>query len=43
MQDSQHESRLDRHIAQYPEWAQLLARKYFTKTLIQFILHGKCP
>ena len=40
MQDSQHESRLDRHIAQYPEWAQLLARKYFTKTLIQFILHG---
>ena len=24
----------------YPEWAKELARKYFTKTLNQFILHG---
>jgi len=40
MQDSPHESEFDRHTAQYPEWARLLARKYFTKTLTQFILHG---
>lgn len=26
--------------AHYPEWAQELARKYFTKTLNQFNLHG---
>ena len=25
---------------QYPEWAQEYARKYFTKTLTQFILYG---
>ena len=40
MHDPKHESEFDRHTAQYPEWARLLARKYFTKTLIQFILHG---
>ena len=31
---------LDAFIAHYPAWAKLLARKYFTKTLNQFILHG---
>ena len=40
MQDLQYESEFDRHTAHYPEWSRLLARKYFTKTLIQFILHG---
>ncbi len=33
-------SEFDRYTAHYPDWAKLLARKYFTKTLIQFILHG---
>jgi AAA+ superfamily predicted ATPase len=28
------------YIAHYPEWAQTLARRYFTKTLNQFIVHG---
>jgi SpoVK/Ycf46/Vps4 family AAA+-type ATPase len=32
--------RLAAYIAHYPEWAQTLARRYFTKTLNQFILHG---
>lgn len=27
-------------LAHYPAWAQELARRYFTKTLNQFILHG---
>ncbi len=27
-------------LAHYPSWAQELARRYFTKTLNQFILHG---
>ncbi len=27
-------------IAHYPDWAKELARKYFTKTLAQFILYG---
>ena len=27
-------------LAHYPEWAQQLARKYFTKTINQFNLHG---
>lgn len=27
-------------LAHYPAWAQTLARRYFTKTLNQFILHG---
>jgi len=31
---------LDRATAHYPEWAQELARKYFTKTITEFILHG---
>ena len=34
------DSEFDRYTAHYPDWAQILARKYFTKTLIQFILHG---
>ena len=34
------DSEFNRYTAHYPEWARLLARKYFTKTLIQFILHG---
>ncbi|MCY4158371.1 MAG: AAA family ATPase [Bacteroidetes bacterium] len=39
-QDTSQESQFDLHTSHYPEWARLLARKYFTKTLIQFILHG---
>ncbi len=31
---------LQPYIAHYPGWAQELARKYFTKTIAQFILHG---
>ena len=31
---------IDRYTAHYPEWAKELARKYFTKTLTTFILHG---
>ncbi|HLT46361.1 MAG TPA: AAA family ATPase [Rubricoccaceae bacterium] len=31
---------LDALIGHYPAWARQLARKYFTKTLNQFILHG---
>ncbi|HYE96567.1 MAG TPA: AAA family ATPase [Rubricoccaceae bacterium] len=31
---------LDEIVAPYPAWAQHLARKYFTKTINQFILHG---
>jgi SpoVK/Ycf46/Vps4 family AAA+-type ATPase len=32
--------RWQQHTSDYPEWAQELARKYFTKTITQFILHG---
>ncbi len=31
---------LERYTAHYPEWAKDFARKYFTKTLTQFILYG---
>jgi len=31
---------LTRATAHYPEWAQELARKYFTKTITEFIVHG---
>ncbi len=31
---------LEQYIAHYPEWAKAFARKYFTKTLNQFILYG---
>lgn len=31
---------VEQHIAYYPDWAKELARKYFTKTLTQFVLHG---
>ena len=31
---------LDPYTAHYPSWAQELARKYFTKTVSTFILHG---
>ncbi|MFQ5569392.1 MAG: ATP-binding protein [Rhodothermales bacterium] len=31
---------LDRYTAHYPEWAKEFARKYFTKTLNQFVLYG---
>ena len=31
---------LEAALAHYPVWARALARKYFTKTLNQFILHG---
>jgi len=40
MDDSKPYSKFDHLTSHYPRWAQLLARKYFTKTLIQFILHG---
>ncbi|GIV60941.1 MAG: ATPase AAA [Rhodothermaceae bacterium] len=31
---------LEKYTAHYPEWAREFARKYFTKTLTQFILYG---
>ncbi len=31
---------LESQLAHYPEWARHLARKYFTKTMNQFNLHG---
>lgn len=31
---------VEEHISYYPEWAKELARKYFTKTLTQFVLYG---
>jgi len=31
---------LEDALAHYPAWARALARKYFTKTLNQFVLHG---
>ncbi len=39
-QDRNGSDPLAAYIAHYPEWAQTLARRYFTKTLNQFILHG---
>ena len=33
-------SDLDQHMSHLPRWAQMLAKKYFTKTLSQFVLHG---
>lgn len=33
-------SLLEQYTAHYPGWAQEFARKYFTKTLTQFILYG---
>jgi len=33
-------SLLDQYTSHYPEWAQDFARKYFTKTLTQFLLYG---
>lgn len=33
-------SLLEKYTAHYPEWAKEFARKYFTKTLTQFILYG---
>jgi len=33
-------SALARYTAHYPEWAKEFARKYFTKTLNQFVLYG---
>lgn len=33
-------SDLDQHTSHLPQWARTLARKYFTKTLSQFVLHG---
>lgn len=31
---------IDEYIAHYPEWAKEFARKYFTKTITEFILFG---
>ncbi|PSQ81936.1 MAG: AAA family ATPase, partial [Bacteroidetes bacterium QS_1_65_9] len=31
---------LEPYTAHYPSWARELARKYFTKTVSTFILHG---
>lgn len=33
-------SALERYTSHYPEWAKDFARKYFTKTINQFILYG---
>jgi AAA+ superfamily predicted ATPase len=38
--DSSPQNALDRYTAHYPAWAKEFARKYFTKTLTQFILYG---
>jgi SpoVK/Ycf46/Vps4 family AAA+-type ATPase len=35
-----HAESLEPYIAHYPEWAKTLARRYFTKTINQFVLHG---
>ena len=35
-----HAESLETYIAHYPEWAKTLARRYFTKTINQFVLHG---
>lgn len=35
-----HDDALEAYIAHYPDWARTLARRYFTKTINQFILHG---
>lgn len=32
--------KIAQHFQDYPEWVQEFARKYFTKTLIEFVLHG---
>lgn len=40
MPDAREPSLLDTYTAHYPEWAREFARKYFTKTLTQFILYG---
>ncbi len=37
---TQQKSDLDQHTSHLPRWARTLARKYFTKTLSQFVLHG---
>ncbi len=31
---------IDKYTAHYPDWAREFARKYFTKTYTQFIVHG---
>ena len=31
---------VDKYTAHYPDWAREFARKYFTKTYTQFIVHG---
>ena len=28
-------------ISRYPDWAQVLATRYFSRTVCEFILHGK--
>jgi len=33
-------SLLDKYTAHYPDWAKEFARKYFTKTVTQFLLYG---
>ena len=37
---STEQSLLEKYTAHYPAWARDLARKYFTKTITQFILYG---
>lgn len=37
---AQQDSALARFTAHFPEWAKEFARKYFTKTLNQFVIHG---
>ncbi len=40
MPDAHEPSLLEKYTAHYPEWARDFARKYFTKTITQFILYG---
>ncbi len=40
MPDAHEPSLLEKYTAHYPDWARDFARKYFTKTLTQFILFG---
>lgn len=37
---TEQKSDLDQHTSHLPRWARTLAKKYFTKTLSQFVLHG---
>lgn len=40
VKETETQSLLDRYTAHYPGWGKEFARKYFTKTLNQFVLYG---